>query len=74
MDKRISLSNGVWQIDIKHFKTHRSRTGVAIGVMMSDEDEARGILPIAFEKAVNAVKKAIDKNQGVKNVCKQKNC
>lgn len=74
MDKRISLSNGVWQIDIKHFKTHRSRTGVAIGVMMSDEDEARGILPIAFEKAVNAVKKAIDKKQGVKNVCKQKNC
>lgn len=67
------MANGVWQIDIKHFKTHRSRTGVAIGVMMSDEDEARGILPIAFEKAVDAVKKAIDK-QGVKNVCKQKNC
>lgn len=65
------MANGVWQIDVKHFKTHRSRTGVAIGVMMSDEDEARGILPIAFEKAVNAVKKAIEKNQGVKDDSKK---
>ena len=52
---------GVWKIDIKHFRTYRCRTGIALGVMMSDEDEEKGVLPLAIEKAVTAIKKELNK-------------
>lgn len=53
--------SGVWKIDIRHFRTYRCRTGIALGVMMSDEDEERGALPLAIEKAVTAIKKELNK-------------
>lgn len=59
--------SGVWQIDIRHFRTYRCRTGIALGVMMSDEDEERGALPLAIEKAVIAIKKELNKKKERKN-------
>lgn len=56
--------SGVWKIDIRHFRTYRCRTGIALGVMMSDEDEERGALPLAIEKAVAAIKKELNKTKG----------
>ena len=54
---------GVWKIDIKHFRTYRCRTGIALGVIMSDEDEQKGVLPLAIEKAVIAIKKELNKKE-----------
>lgn len=59
--------SGVWKIDIRHFRTYRCRTGIALGVMMSDEDEERGALPLAIEKAVIAIKKELNKKKERKN-------
>lgn len=58
--------SGVWKIDIRHFRTYRCRTGIALGVMMSDEDEEKGVLPLAIEKAVTAIKKELNKTKGAK--------
>ena len=33
--------SGVWKIDIKYFKSLRARKGLAIGVMVSEEDVER---------------------------------
>lgn len=58
--------SGVWKIDIRHFRTYRCRTGIALGVMMSDEDEEKGVLPLAIEKAVTVIKKELNKTKGAK--------
>lgn len=53
---------GVWEVKVYHYKSHRSRNGHAIAFMMNDEDAKNGYLPKAFERAIDAVKKAIDKD------------
>lgn len=61
---------GIWEVKVYHYKSHRSRNGHAIAFMMNDEDAEKGCLPMAFERAVQAVQRAIN-NQGVKNDCKK---
>ena len=54
---------GIWEVKVYHYKSHRSRNnGHAIAFMMNDNDANNGCLPKAFERAVDAVKKAIDKD------------
>ena len=51
---------GVWEVKVYHYKSHHSRKGHAIAFMMNDSDAEKGLLPKAFERAINAVKKSID--------------
>lgn len=51
---------GIWEVKVYHYKSHHSRNGHAIAFMMNDNDAEKGLLPKAFERAVDAVKKAID--------------
>lgn len=51
---------GVWEVRIEHRKSWRSKAGRATGFLMNDED-AKTMLKPAFEKAVNLIKKSIEK-------------
>lgn len=51
---------GVWEVKVYHYKSYRSRKGHAIAFLMNDEDANKGCLPKAFERAVDAVNKALN--------------
>lgn len=61
--------NGVWKIDIKYFKSPRARKGLAIGVMVSDEDVERNSnsIVMAFDMAFRQIKQQVNKTKGAKN-------
>lgn len=59
---------GIWEVKVYHFAKPGYEEGHAIAFMMNDEDAKNGLLPKTFEKAVDAVKKAIEK--GGENVNK----
>lgn len=54
---------GIWEVKVYHYKSHRSRNGHAIAFMMNEDDAKNGYLPKAFERATDAVKKAIDNEE-----------
>lgn len=58
---------GVWEIRIEHRRTHRSRSSYAIAFLMNDEEANKGCLPKAFERAVDAVNKALNNKKERKN-------
>ena len=60
---------GVWKVDIKYFKSPKARKGLAIGVMVSDEDVERNSNSIvrAFDMAFRQIKKRVDETKGAKN-------
>ena len=58
---------GVWEVRIEHRRTHRSRSSYAIAFLMNDEDANKGCLPKAFERAVDAVNKALNNKKERKN-------
>ena len=57
---------GVWEIRIEHRRTYRSRSGYAIAFLMNDEDAKLGLIP-AFERAAQAIQKAINNKKERKN-------
>lgn len=60
---------GVWKVDIKYFKSPRARKGLAIGVMVSDEDVERNSnsIVMAFDMAFRQIKQQVNKTKGAKN-------
>lgn len=53
--------NGVWRVDIYHFKSPRCKKGIALGVMMSDEDADQGnVLLMAVDKCVRQIKSQVE--------------
>lgn len=58
---------GVWEVRIGHRRTYRSRSGYTIAFLMNDEDANKGCLPKAFERAVDAVNKALNNKKERKN-------
>ena len=61
--------NGVWKIDIKYFDDMDATEGLAIGVMVSDEDVERNsnAMVMAFDMAFRQIKQQVNKTKGVKN-------
>lgn len=55
---------GVWEVKVYHFNNIGDDEGHAIAFKMNDNDARNGCLPKAFERAIDAVKKAIDKDGG----------
>lgn len=60
---------GIWKIDIKYFKSLRARKGLAIGVMVADEDVERNSnsIVMAFDMAFRQIKQQVNKTKGAKN-------
>lgn len=58
---------GIWEVRIEHRRTYRCRSGYAIAFLMNDEDANKGCLPKVFERAVDAVNKALNNKKGAKN-------
>lgn len=54
---------GIWEVKVYHFNNIGDKEGRAIAFMMNDEDAKNGYLPKAFERATDAVKKAIDNDE-----------
>lgn len=54
---------GIWEVKVYHFNNIGDKEGHAIAFMMNDEDVKKGCLPKAFERATDAVKKAIDNDE-----------
>lgn len=54
---------GIWEVKVCHFAKPGDEEGHAIAFMMNDEDAKKGCLPKAFERATDAVKKAIDNEE-----------
>lgn len=54
---------GIWEVKVYHFAKPGDEEGHAIAFMMNDEDAKKGCLPKAFERATDAVKKAIDNDE-----------
>lgn len=56
------MSDGVWKIDIKYFKSPRAKKGLAIGVMVGDEDVERNSnsIVMAFDMAFRQIKKQVE--------------
>lgn len=61
--------SGVWKVDIKYFKSPRARKGLAIGVMVSDEDVERNSnsIVMAFDMAFRQIKQQVNNEKGAKN-------
>lgn len=61
---------GIWEVKVYHFNNIGDKEGYAIAFMMNDEDAKKGCLPKAFERATDAVKKAIAIEEKKKNANK----
>lgn len=63
------MMDGVWKIDIRYFKSPRARKGLAIGVMVADEDVERNSnsIVMAFDMAFRQIKQQVNKTKGAKN-------
>lgn len=62
--------SGVWKIDIKYFDDPSATEGLAIGVMVLDEDVERNSNSIvrAFDMAFRQIKQQVNNEKGAKNV------
>ena len=58
---------GIWEVRIEHRKSPRSKKFNCIAFMMNDVDEQNGLMPKAFEQAMNAIKRHIE-NGGDKEI------
>lgn len=60
---------GVWKVDIKYFKSLRARKGLAIGVMVSEEDVERNSNSMvrAFDMVFRQIKQQVETTKGAKN-------
>lgn len=58
---------GIWEVKVYHFNNIGDKEGHAIAFMMTDLDAKKGCLPKAFERAVDAVNKALNNKKERKN-------
>lgn len=54
-------NEGYWTIEVRHFKTMRSKKGLALGVKVLDSDAVKGNwLMMAAEQVIRGVKRSVE--------------